>query len=115
MRVHGSVHTYPPPPKEDDTMEQFALDAIERITTRPQEAHHTLSLAPLTPLIGAEVSGLDLSKELTDDQLTELRRAFLAHHVLVFRDQELSDADHKRLASYFGELHPVTLPAEGSD
>ncbi|MGW2817011.1 TauD/TfdA dioxygenase family protein [Streptomyces sp. NPDC001415] len=96
-------------------MEQFALDAIERITTRPPEVHHTLSLDPLTPLIGAEVSGLDLSKELTDDQLTELKRAFLTHHVLVFRDQELSDADHKRFAAYFGELHPVTLPAEGSD
>ncbi|MFJ8309902.1 MULTISPECIES: TauD/TfdA dioxygenase family protein [unclassified Streptomyces] len=96
-------------------MEQFALDAIERITTRPQEVYDTLVVDPLTPVIGAEVSGLDLSKELTEDQLAELKRAFLDRHVLVFRDQSLSDSDHKRLAGYFGELHPVTLPAEGSD
>ncbi|MFI6684904.1 TauD/TfdA dioxygenase family protein [Streptomyces sp. NPDC050485] len=96
-------------------MEQFALDAIEHITTRPPEVYDTLVVDPLTPVIGAEVSGLDLSKELTEGQLDELKRAFLAHHVLVFRDQTLSDTDHKRLAGYFGELHPVTLPAEGSD
>ncbi|MFF1418482.1 TauD/TfdA dioxygenase family protein [Streptomyces sp. NPDC058280] len=96
-------------------MEQFALDAIERITTRPREHSTSITVDPLTPLLGAEVSGLDLSKELTPEQTDDVRRAFLAHHVLVFRDQTLTDEDHKRFAGLFGPLHPVALPAEGSD
>ncbi|MYV53099.1 TauD/TfdA family dioxygenase [Streptomyces sp. SID3212] len=96
-------------------MEQFALDAIARITTRPPEVYDTIAVSPLTPLTGAEVSGLDLSKELTDDQVTEVKRAFLAHHVLVFRDQKLSGEDHKRFAGHFGELRPVEPPPEEGD
>lgn len=96
-------------------MEQFALDAIEHVTTRPQENYETLVVDPLTPLLGAEISGIDLSKELTGDQFTEVKRAFLAHHVLVFRDQTLSAEDHKRFAGRFGQLHPVALAPEGSD
>jgi taurine dioxygenase len=63
-----------------------------------------IGVAPLTPVIGAEISGVDLSKELTAEQLADVRRAFLAHHVLVFRDQTITGADHKRFAGYFGEL-----------
>jgi len=91
-------------------MEEFALEAIERITTRPKAIYETISVSPITPLIGAEVSGLDLSKELPAVQLDEVKRAFLAHHVLVFRNQTLSAEDHKRFARCFGELHPV-IPA----
>ncbi|MFE9404160.1 TauD/TfdA dioxygenase family protein [Streptomyces sp. NPDC006530] len=96
-------------------MEQFALDALARITTEPPESYGTIAVTPLTPVIGAEVAGLDLAKELTDDQYAEVKHAFLRHHVLVFRDQELTDEDHKRFAGRFGELHPVSLPVEGSD
>ncbi|MEV0641142.1 TauD/TfdA family dioxygenase [Streptomyces sp. NPDC050619] len=96
-------------------MDQFALDALERITTRPQEPYRTFALAPLTPVLGAEISGLDLTKELTSEQEEEVKRAFLAHHVLVFRDQHLAPEDHKRFAALFGPLHPVALPAEDSD
>ncbi|MFE9572934.1 TauD/TfdA dioxygenase family protein [Streptomyces sp. NPDC006692] len=96
-------------------MEQFALDAIARITTEPPKPYATIAVEPLTPVIGAEVSGLDLSKDLTDDQWAEVKHAFLRHHVLVFRGQELTDEDHKRFAGRFGELHPVTLPVKGSD
>ncbi|MCX4903725.1 TauD/TfdA family dioxygenase [Streptomyces sp. NBC_00878] len=96
-------------------MDQFALDALQLVTTRPRENYGTLAVAPLTPVLGAEISGLDLSKELTPDQQDEVKRAFLAHHVLVFRDQHLTTEDHKRFAALFGPLHPVALPAEGSD
>ncbi len=62
-------------------------------------------LTTLTPHIGAEVRGLDLSQPLSDVQLKELRRAWLDWMVLVFPDQDLSPAEHKRLGAYFGELH----------
>ncbi|RDG34954.1 TauD/TfdA dioxygenase family protein [Streptomyces corynorhini] len=96
-------------------MEQYALDAMERITTRPPAVYETITVDPLTPATGAEVSGIDLSEKLTDIQLTELKRAFHTHHVLVFRDQTLTGEDHKRFAGHFGELHPVALAPEGSD
>ncbi|AXG76573.1 TauD/TfdA dioxygenase family protein [Streptomyces paludis] len=96
-------------------MEQYALDAMERLTTRPPEVYETIGVDPLTPATGAEVSGIDLSEKLSDTQVAELKRAFHLHHVLVFRDQELTGEDHKRVAGHFGGLHPVALPAEGSD
>ncbi|MEO6504011.1 MAG: TauD/TfdA family dioxygenase [Jatrophihabitantaceae bacterium] len=95
-------------------MDKYLLAAAERLTTRPPEDYRQLSVHPLTPVIGAEVSGLDLSKELTDEQLAEVKHAFLTHHVLVFRDQELSIDDQKRFAGYFGELRSRPL-TEGDD
>ncbi|MFJ6728540.1 TauD/TfdA dioxygenase family protein [Streptomyces sp. NPDC091281] len=96
-------------------MEDYALQAVERLTTRTAEPYETLSVEPITPLLGAEVSGLDLSRELTPTQEKELMRAFRTHHVLVFRDQDITPEEHKRFARLFGELHPVALAAEGSD
>ncbi|GAA2068545.1 TauD/TfdA family dioxygenase [Streptomyces albiaxialis] len=96
-------------------MEETALKALEQLTTRPHVPYETLSVAPLTPVLGAEVSGLDLSEELTPEQEKEVKRAFTDHHVLVFRDQHLTDEDHKRFASLFGPLHLVALPEEDAD
>ncbi|WP_410606711.1 TauD/TfdA dioxygenase family protein [Amycolatopsis sp. lyj-109] len=93
-------------------MEQYELDAVKRITTRPPRDHRTLAVRGLTPVIGAEVTGLDLTRELTEEQLTELKTAFLDHHVLVFRDQDITPEDHQRLAASFGELRPVNPPPE---
>ena len=96
-------------------MEQYELEAVKRITTRPARGYRTLQVRGLTPVLGAEVTGLDLTRELTEEQLTELKTAFLDHHVLVFRDQDISVADHKRLAASFGELRPVNPPPEHGD
>ncbi|MFJ3196518.1 TauD/TfdA dioxygenase family protein [Streptomyces griseoviridis] len=96
-------------------MEDYALEAVERLTTRPAEPYDTLTVDPITPLLGAEIGGLDLSRELTPQQEKELTRAFHTYHVLVFRDQDLTPEQHKRFAGVFGALHPVTLPVEGSD
>lgn len=65
----------------------------------------TLAIAPISPAIGAEVSGVDLSKPLEAEQLAEIRQALNAHHVLVFRDQALSRDDHKRFGRLWGRLH----------
>ncbi|MEV5955025.1 TauD/TfdA family dioxygenase [Streptomyces sp. NPDC051987] len=96
-------------------MEDYALRAVAELSTRPTEPYETLSVAPITPVLGAEVTGIDLSRELTPRQEKELKHAFHTHHVLVFRDQDLTPEDHKRFAGVFGELHPVALAAEGSD
>jgi taurine dioxygenase len=97
-------------------MDQFGLEAIERIVRMPRETYETLTVRPLTPIIGAEVSGVDLSRPLSNSQQEEVRRAFLRHHVLVFRNQMLTDEDHKRFARSFGELRELTFASiDGGD
>jgi taurine dioxygenase len=95
-------------------MDEFTLVAAERLTTRPPENYQEISVQSLTPVIGAEVSGIDLSQKLSEEQLAEVKHAFLTHHVLVFRDQHLSPEDHKRFARYFGELRRAQR-SEGDD
>ena len=73
--------------------------------TDEKRAYKTIEVAPMTPVLGAEVEGLDLTRPLDDEQLAEVKQAFADHSVLVFRDQEISRDDHKRFASYFGTLH----------
>ncbi|HJW39707.1 MAG TPA: TauD/TfdA family dioxygenase [Rhizomicrobium sp.] len=64
-----------------------------------------ITIEPLTPVIGVEIGGVDLSKPLSPEQEAEIRAAQAAYHVLVFRDQVLSNDDHKRFARLFGRLH----------
>jgi taurine dioxygenase len=64
-----------------------------------------LSLEPLTPVIGAEIGGVDLSKPISAALRKEINDALLAYHVIYFRDQRLSREDHKRFGRLFGPLH----------
>jgi taurine dioxygenase len=82
----------------------------------PQQALQTLKATTLTPVIGAEISGVDLSEPLTDGVIDFIRQAFSDHLVLFFRDQKLCPAEHKSFARRFGELHihpAVTGGVEG--
>ncbi len=62
-----------------------------------------LQIRTLSPAIGAEVIGLDLSQPLGDSTLAAVRAAWLEHQVLLFRGQTLTEAEQVRFASYFGE------------
>ncbi|WP_148714496.1 TauD/TfdA dioxygenase family protein [Chitinolyticbacter meiyuanensis] len=72
-----------------------------------------LALRPLTPVIGAEVSGIDLRQPLDADTVAELQAAINRWKVLFFRDQPISDEDHLRLGRYFGPLTPAHPIADG--
>jgi taurine dioxygenase len=61
-------------------------------------------VAPLSPALGAEISGVDLKQPLSAREIAAIKDAWDKHLVLVFRDQELSQDDQLRFASYFGEL-----------
>jgi taurine dioxygenase len=54
--------------------------------------------------LGAEVRGVDVT-DLSDSLLAELRRAFLEHHVLVFRDQKLTPEQQIEFGERWGSLH----------
>ena len=68
-----------------------------------------IRLKRISPVIGVEVSGVDLRQPLSEAQAQELRQALVAHKVLVFRDQNITPAQHVAFAQRFGqlELHPV--------
>jgi taurine dioxygenase len=61
------------------------------------------------PHLGAEISGLDLSKPLGSPAVNELRHALAHNGVLGFRDQHLEVEQQIAFAAQFGELyiHPV--------
>ena len=65
-------------------------------------------LAPLTPSIGAEVTGVDLRQPLDDVARAELHRALLEWKVLFLRDQPVTGEQHRAFARTWGELevHP---------
>ncbi|MFI8394862.1 TauD/TfdA dioxygenase family protein [Pseudomonas sp. NPDC078863] len=94
-------------------MDQLALKAIEGIAGQSRAPYRSITLDRLTPIIGAEVGGIDLSQPLSEEQLTEVRRALLENHVLVFRDQHLTVEQHKAFGRLFGELR--ALPVEDID
>ena len=74
--------------------------------------YESIEVTPLTPTIGAEISGLDLTKPLSNQQVDELRTALADRLCIFFRDQPISHEDHKRLANHFGGIHiaPSTAP-----
>jgi taurine dioxygenase len=67
--------------------------------------YETISIDKLTPIIGAEISGADLSRPLGNHQMAEIHRALAENSVIFFRDQELSPEQHLAFGRSFGELH----------
>jgi alpha-ketoglutarate-dependent taurine dioxygenase len=67
-----------------------------------------IDVRPISGALGAEIAGVDLSKDLSDDVVAEIRKAWLEHLVIFFRNQKLTPAQHVALAERFGE--PVEYP-----
>ena len=69
-----------------------------------------LKVMPMTPSIGAEIGGIDLSAEQDDETIAEIRAALLAYKVIFFRDQFITAQQHIAFARRFGtlEIHPAT-------
>jgi len=67
-----------------------------------------LEVHPIAGALGAEILGVDLAKDLPDETVTAIRRAWLEHLVVFFRDQDLSPARFLAFARRFGE--PIEYP-----
>ena len=81
----------------------------------------SFTVEPVAGALGAEITGIDLGKPLSDETLAALRRAWLDHGVVFFRDQELPPAAFLAFARRFGEVieypfvkglpeHPEIIP-----
>jgi TfdA family taurine catabolism dioxygenase TauD len=63
------------------------------------EPYETIAIEKLTPIIGAEISGVDISKLVSDDarsnrQIDEIHRALAENLVIFFRDQHITPQQH---------------------
>ena len=63
-------------------------------------------VAPISGALGAEVFGIDLSTDLDEAAMDEIRRALAEYVVLLFRDQDLSVASQRAFAGRLGKLIP---------
>ena len=74
----------------------------------------SITITPITPILGAEVHGVHLSEGVDDETFAILHEAFLDHGVLVFREQgEMAPDVHVEFARRLGPLHDhPAAPAE---
>ena len=56
--------------------------------------YETITIDKLTPIIGAEIGGIDLSKPLSNRTSDEIHRALAENLVIFFRDQHLTQEQH---------------------
>ena len=67
-----------------------------------------IEVRPIAGTIGAEIHGVDISKDLDKETVADIRQALLDHCVIFFRDQKIDIPQHKAFAKKFGEIfiHP---------
>jgi taurine dioxygenase len=67
-----------------------------------------IEVRPSAGAIGAEIHNVDVSADLDEGTVGDIRQALLDHCVIFFRDQKLDVARHKAFTRRFGEIfiHP---------
>lgn len=74
----------------------------------------TLTLTPLSPALGIEVSGIDLREEQPPPTIEAVVAAWREHHMVLVRDQRLDAAAQERFATWFGPINTHGMaPREG--
>ena len=76
---------------------------------------NNITVTPIHPVIGAEVTGVDLSQVLDATTVEEIRNAWHDHGVLLFRGQEITGDEQLRFASNFGPIAERHKPKAGAN
>ena len=74
------------------------------------------TIRQLTPSLGAEITGIDLSNDLSNEQLNQIYDDLIKYNVIFFRDQKISPEKHIEIAKSFGTIekpHPIYPHVEG--
>jgi taurine dioxygenase len=75
----------------------------------------TLEVTPVTGVIGADVTGIDLRDPLDEQTVDALRGALARHLVLFFRDQHITPEQHIAFGRRFGKLSPAPFGPKHTD
>ncbi|KRW62067.1 taurine dioxygenase [Pseudomonas sp. TTU2014-080ASC] len=65
----------------------------------------SIQITQLSPALGAQIDGLDLSQPLSAEHIDAIEQALLTHQVLFFRNQPITPQQQADFARYFGDLH----------
>lgn len=65
----------------------------------------TITFNPLSPALGAEVTGIDLRDELDPDSVTTIRDGWYRYQVLCFPGQKITPSDQIRFCNLFGKAN----------
>jgi taurine dioxygenase len=65
----------------------------------------SISVKRLSPHIGGEISGVDLTKPVSDEQIAEIKAALIENGVIFFRDQPMDLETQVKFGRRFGDLH----------
>jgi taurine dioxygenase len=78
-------------------------------------SYRLIDVAPLSGAIGAEIRGVDLGAELSQEAFAEIHSAFLAHQVVGFPDQRLTPPQQIAFARRVGTVmvDPFIKSADG--
>jgi taurine dioxygenase len=66
--------------------------------------YRLIRVEPVSPHVGAEISGVDLARPIAADAFAEIRRAFGQYGVVFFRDQDLTPEQHVACAERFAPI-----------
>jgi len=74
-----------------------------------------MRLAPLHDRFGVEVLDVDVRRVRAGKLFAQIRTAFEEHSLLLFRNQDLDDAEHLRFGALFGPVEDRSMGANGPD
>ncbi|MCE1270656.1 MAG: TauD/TfdA family dioxygenase [Acinetobacter sp.] len=83
-----------------------------------ERVEQKIIIKPITGHIGAEISGVKLSGELSFELVNQIYQVLLEHKVIFFRGQQhLSNEEQEKFAALFGEpvKHPTVPTIEGTN
>ena len=69
-----------------------------------EAAAQHFEVRPFDAPVGAEIIGLDISKPINAEDFQRIHKAHLDHHVLVFRNQQITPQEHIDFSHRFGPL-----------
>lgn len=79
-------------------------------TVAQSDVFTRFKVSPISARIGAEIEGVDLREEQSDEMIAEIRKALLTYKVIFFRDQDITQDQHIAFSRRFGDLevHPMS-------
>jgi len=103
-RLRGKLIQCNKPGSETNNKSHIMQSLSTRTPWEDFKLHH------LSPAIGSEIQGIDLSRSLSVEIIDWLTALLVERKVLFFRDQALTAKQHIAFASRFGklEIHPFT-------
>jgi taurine dioxygenase len=65
----------------------------------------TITASPVSPALGAEISGVDIAAGVDEEQFAELRQAYVDYGVIFLREQDITPDQHIEFARRWGDIN----------